>query len=140
MISVHDPQSGKRWEEVVKPFSLGNEYQLLYKRWVDTRRADVEKLSNGRLGYVHVRGMNDPSMRTVIEEVLGKHIDDEALIVDTRFNGGGNHHRKVRQYPQPRTRFHRSAFLANEDWFQGGRFEPSFAAGCRALQSHVVLD
>ncbi len=33
--------------------------------------------------------MNDPSYRTVVEDVLGKHIGKEALIVDTRFNGGG---------------------------------------------------
>ena len=92
LLSVYDPQENKRWEEVVKPISLGEENQLLYKRWVDTRRDEVDRLSDDKLGYVHVRGMNDESMRTVIEEVLGKHLDDEALIVDTRFNGGGNLH------------------------------------------------
>jgi C-terminal processing protease CtpA/Prc len=49
----------------------------------------VDKLSGGKVGYVHVQGMNDNSYRTVYEEVLGKHAHKEALIVDTRFNGGG---------------------------------------------------
>ncbi len=92
LLSVFDSKTNKRWEEQVKPISLGAENELLYERWVETRRADVEKLSNGKLGYVHVRGMNDPSMRTVFEDALGKHVSADALIVDTRFNGGGNLH------------------------------------------------
>lgn len=92
LLNIFDPASNKRWEEVVKPVSLGDENQLLYERWVKTRREAVERLSGGKLGYVHVRGMNDPSMRTVFEDALGKHIAADALIVDTRFNGGGNLH------------------------------------------------
>mgnify|MGYP001353068527 FL=1 len=33
--------------------------------------------------------MNDYSFRTVYDEVKGKNANKEALIVDTRFNGGG---------------------------------------------------
>ena len=92
LLALMDPKSGDSWEEVVKPISLGAENQLLYKRWVETRRAETLRLSEGKLGYVHVRGMNDASMRTVFEEALGRHIGAEALVVDTRFNGGGNLH------------------------------------------------
>lgn len=92
LLSLLNPADGSRWEEVVKPISLGAENQLLYKRWVATRRAETLRLSDGKLGYVHVRGMNDPSMRVVFEDALGKHISADALIVDTRFNGGGNLH------------------------------------------------
>jgi len=92
LLDLYDPSSGKRWQEVIKPISLGQENQLLYKRWVETRRDEVVELSGGKLGYVHVRGMNDASMRTVIEEALGRFISADALIVDTRFNGGGNLH------------------------------------------------
>ena len=88
--SIRPP--GARWEEAVKPISLGEENGLLYRRWVRNRRAEVDRLSGGRLGYVHVQSMNDASFRTVIEEVLGLSPDKEALIVDTRFNGGGNLH------------------------------------------------
>ena len=92
LLDLYDEESGKRWQEVIKPISLGRENELLYDRWVETRRKEVERLSNGRLGYVHVRAMNDASMRTVIEESLGRYVSAEALIVDTRFNGGGNLH------------------------------------------------
>jgi tricorn protease len=80
---------GPEEDIVVKPISLGAQNQLLYERWVRTREALVEKLSGGRLGYAHVRGMNDASFRAFYEQVLGKHFDKEAIIVDSRFNGGG---------------------------------------------------
>jgi Tol biopolymer transport system component/C-terminal processing protease CtpA/Prc len=89
LLSAFDPNSKQRFDEVVKPISRGEEAELIYRRWVARQAQEVEKLSGGKVGYVHVRGMNDPSYRTVVEDVLGKHIGKEALIVDTRFNGGG---------------------------------------------------
>ena len=92
LLSMYNPITKDRWEEIVKPISMKEESELLYKRWVEKRREEVTRLSEGKLGYVHVRAMNDQSMRTVFEDALGKHISAEALIVDTRFNGGGNLH------------------------------------------------
>jgi C-terminal processing protease CtpA/Prc len=89
LLSLFDPSNGERWEETVKPISLGTEGQLRYQRWVKNCREIVEKASGGTVGYVHVRGMNDGSYRTVYEDVLGKNHGKDALIVDTRFNGGG---------------------------------------------------
>ena len=84
-------QNGDAEEEdiVVKPISIGAQNQLLYERWVRTREAMVEELSGGRLGYAHIRGMNDAAFREFYEQVMGKHVNKEALVVDTRFNGGG---------------------------------------------------
>jgi C-terminal processing protease CtpA/Prc len=52
----------------------------------------VDRLSGGQLGYVHVRSMNDASYRDTYSEILGRDSGKKALIVDTRFNGGGNLH------------------------------------------------
>jgi tricorn protease len=98
LLSVYDPATQKRWEEAVKPITLGQENGLLYRRWVKARRAEVDLLSGGRIAYVHVQSMGDASMRTVIEEVLGLGVDKEALIVDTRFNGGGNLHDQLADF------------------------------------------
>ena len=92
LLSVYDPATDKRWDETVKPISGGAEFELLYKRWVKRMRTETETASGGKVGYVHVRSMNDESFRTVIDDVLGKSIDKKALVVDTRFNGGGNLH------------------------------------------------
>ena len=80
---------GKEYSQVFKPISKGAMNNLTYERYVKNRNKQVEALSGGRIGYVHVRGMNDASFRQVYSDALGKHADKEALIVDTRFNGGG---------------------------------------------------
>jgi len=89
LVGFFDDKTSKRWNEVIEPISLGNENKLAYDRWVKKREKDVERLSGGKLGYVHVEGMDSESFRNVFEKALGKYNDAEALIVDTRFNGGG---------------------------------------------------
>lgn len=80
---------GEAFDEVVKPISGRAESELWYQRWIERSEELVDELSGGRVGYVHVRGMNDSSYREVYEQVLGRCSDKEALIVDTRWNGGG---------------------------------------------------
>ena len=63
--------------------------KLLYKRWVRQREQMVERLSGGRVGYVHIEGMDSPSYRELYHKALGKYRTCDALIVDTRHNGGG---------------------------------------------------
>lgn len=82
-------EDGTKFDEVMKPISTGAEGQLMYERWVKNRRKLVEELSGGRLGYVHIRGMNDASFRVAYSEILGGNFDKEAIVVDTRWNGGG---------------------------------------------------
>ena len=60
-----------------------------YKRWVRRNEEKVRELSGGRIGYVHVKGMNSPSFREVYSKALGEYRECDALIVDTRHNGGG---------------------------------------------------
>ena len=79
--------SGKDKDLIVKP--VGSESTLLYCRWVRQREEMVERLSGGRIGYVHVKGMNSPSFREVYSKALGKYRACDALIVDTRHNTGG---------------------------------------------------
>ena len=78
---------GKEKELFVKPAASEND--LLYRRWVRQREEMVERLSGGRIGYVHVEGMDSPSFREVYSKALGKYRGCDALIVDTRHNGGG---------------------------------------------------
>ncbi|HEY8387668.1 MAG TPA: S41 family peptidase [Parasegetibacter sp.] len=81
---------GKEVEYVIKPISISEENTLLYRRWIKRNQEEVDKLSNGQLGYVHIPGMNDGAYRSVYEEVMGKYFDKKALVVDTRFNAGGD--------------------------------------------------
>ena len=87
--------SGESVDQVVVPISAGAMNTLLYKRWVRHNAAMVEKLSGGRLGYVHIEGMNDPSFRTVYSEILGRYNHCDGIVIDTRFNGGGRLHEDI---------------------------------------------
>lgn len=88
-LSLYNPSTKERWNEYVKPISAGAEKGLLYDRWVKQRKELVEKLSGGKIGYVHIKGMNSESFREVYSEIFGRYRNKEAIVVDTRFNGGG---------------------------------------------------
>lgn len=82
--------SDERQQVTVKPISLGEERGLLYRRYIRINEQEVNEKSEGALGYVHIPGMGDGPFRYVIQEMLGKYADRDAVIVDTRFNGGGD--------------------------------------------------
>ena len=86
---------GKTWEETVKPISHGTMNDLLYDRWVKHNEETVKKLSNGRLGYVHIKSMGDASYRDVYSQILGKYNLCDGIVIDTRFNGGGRLHEDI---------------------------------------------
>ena len=95
LLSLYNPKTGKRWEEVVKPISKGALGDLMYKRWVKRNAHIVDSLSNGRLGYVHLESMNDASYRDIYSDVLGKYNKRDGIVIDTRFNGGGRLHEDI---------------------------------------------
>ena len=82
--------NGTNKQITVKPISLGQENRLLYNRWVKQNEKEVLEKSNGTLGYVHIPGMSDEPYRTIYEQMMGKFSSKKAVIVDTRFNGGGD--------------------------------------------------
>jgi len=79
----------KTFTQTIRPVSISTEKSLMYKRWTRMMAHMVDSLSNGQLGYVHIQGMNDNSFKDIYENVMGKNRDKKALVVDTRFNGGG---------------------------------------------------
>ncbi|BAO55968.1 S41 family peptidase [Nonlabens marinus] len=90
LLELSDPASTESITITVKPISLREERGLLYRRWVKKNEKEVEKKSNGQLGYVHIPGMSDGPYRDVYEKMMGKFLDRKGVIVDTRFNGGGD--------------------------------------------------
>ena len=93
LVTVSD--GGKTWDETVKPISHGAMNELLYDRWVKHNEETVKKLSNGRLGYVHIKSMGDASYRDVYSQILGKYNFCDGIVIDTRFNGGGRLHEDI---------------------------------------------
>lgn len=81
-----DGANGER-EVVVRPGSSLS--TLLYEEWVRERQKLTEEYSNGRLGYIHIRGMNKPSFERFERELMASGYGKEGIVIDVRFNGGG---------------------------------------------------
>ena len=80
-------EDGSMREVAIRPTTgLRNEK---YRHWVENKRKLVEEYSNGRLGYIHVEGMNWPSFERFERELTASASGKDALVIDVRFNGGG---------------------------------------------------
>ncbi|MDE6032807.1 MAG: PDZ domain-containing protein [Muribaculaceae bacterium] len=114
--------SGGKVEQTVKPISRGTMQDLLYKRWVKRNAEKVDSLSGGRLGYVHIQSMSDPSFRPMYAQVLGKYNDRDGIIIDTRWNGGGRMHEDIevlfsgKQYLTQKVRGVETARMPSRRW------------------------
>jgi tricorn protease len=83
------PVEDGAWSTRIEAISTGAYSQLRYERWVKERRKKVDELSGGRIGYLHIQGMNQPSLRR-FEKELREYRNKEAMVIDQRWNGGGN--------------------------------------------------
>lgn len=81
-------QAGER-EVSLKPVSLDAGRQARYRTWVKERRAIVERLSGGKLGYIHIQGMDAPSLEEFQRELFAAAAGKQGLLIDVRNNGGG---------------------------------------------------
>ncbi len=77
------------WSTRIEAITTNAYSQLRYERWVKERRKTVDELSNGRIGYLHIQAMNQPSLRK-FEKEIREFRNKEALVIDQRWNGGGN--------------------------------------------------
>ena len=109
LLTLYNPNTKVRWEEIVIPIDNYEQNRLAYIRWMKRCENLVDSLSNGKIGYVHVEAMNSESFRKLFDKALGKLNKKEALIVDTRFNGGGWLHDDL------------ATFLSGKEYF---KFEP----------------
>ena len=87
LLTVKD-KDGKEREIAIRP--VASERQLLYKEWVNNRKKLVDKFSNGKLGYIHIQGMDFPSFEVFERELTAAGYGKEGLVVDVRYNGGGS--------------------------------------------------
>lgn len=68
--------------------TIDSELELKYHNWVLERRAMVDQLSGGRIGYIHVPNTSFDGNRELFRGMYAFH-NKEALIIDDRYNGGG---------------------------------------------------
>jgi tricorn protease len=82
----NQPSADGAWEITVK--SIGSETSLRYLDWVDSNRRKVAEATGGRVGYMHVPDTSIPGIIDFDKELTGQ-LDKDGMIVDERFNAGG---------------------------------------------------
>jgi len=81
-----DGKNGSR-EVIIRPTSSLREEK--YEAWVERKSKLTEQYSNGRLGYIHIQGMNWTSFERFERELAASGMNKEGIVIDVRFNGGG---------------------------------------------------
>jgi len=98
------PKFDGAWNVSIEPLTQTAQGDLDYERWVDARRATVQSLSKGQIGYLHIRAMDAPSLAR-FERDLVANLDKKALIIDERFNGGGGIDQELLAILNQRTKY-----------------------------------
>jgi len=73
----------------VLPVNQATEKGLLYREWVEQNRAYVNKISGGKLGYVHLIDMSDNALNQLYLDLDAENQSKEGVVVDVRNNNGG---------------------------------------------------
>jgi tricorn protease len=79
----------------VKPISSREMYSLRYQEWEDERKRIVEEKTKGKVAYIHMRAMGRRNLARFLKKLESEAMGKEALILDIRFNTGGNVHDQV---------------------------------------------
>lgn len=74
---------------VVRPVSSTAAVGLLYRQWVEERRALVDRVSGGKIGYVHIADMSDASLQQLYIDLDAQNEAKQGVVVDVRNNNGG---------------------------------------------------
>ena len=86
-LTLEDGQSGEVRTIIVK--ALTSEQSARYREWVEQNRQRVHELSEGRVGYIHIPNMVRSGFAEFHRSFLAEY-DAPALLVDVRWNSGGN--------------------------------------------------
>lgn len=86
-LTIEDGESGEVRAVTVK--ALSSEQPARYREWVERNRERVHEISQGRVGYIHIPNMGKSGFAEFHRGFLSEY-DAPALLIDVRWNGGGN--------------------------------------------------
>ncbi|HEX5473359.1 MAG TPA: S41 family peptidase [Vicinamibacterales bacterium] len=90
VLKIARDATGRDAKEVaVRPVSQRAEKQLRYEQWVAERRAYVDRISGGKLGYVHMPDMSAASLAQLYLDLDADNMSKEGVVIDIRNNNGG---------------------------------------------------
>ena len=66
------PSMDGAWTVMLDPLTAAQHSDLEYERWVDDRTAMVTTLSDGQIGYLHIKAMDAPSLAKFQRDLIGE--------------------------------------------------------------------
>jgi tricorn protease len=94
-LTFRDPKTGKTSDVDVKPIAAGAENGLLLEEWIASRKDIVKQKTGDRAAYIYMRAMGQGDLTRFLLELERDAVPRGGLILDLRFNNGGNVHDKV---------------------------------------------
>lgn len=88
-------RKGKEFEINIKTISNAKLRDLLYDEWIATNRENVKEWSDDRIAYTYMKNMSGAQLESFLLDMVSEENNREGLILDLRFNTGGNVHDKV---------------------------------------------
>ena len=98
-------RSDKEFDVKLHTMSYSTQKNLLYTEWEDSRKAMVEKIGKGKVAYIHMRDMGDGSLNSFLQDMHTYAVNKDALILDLRYNNGGNVHKEVLDFLRQQEHF-----------------------------------
>lgn len=83
------PDGANKRDVIIKPVSTNTEKNLLYRQWVEANRAYVDKISSGKIGYVHLPDMGQGSLNQLYIDLDAENQSKQGVVIDIRNNNGG---------------------------------------------------
>ncbi len=88
-LTITSASGSNPYKATVRPSNQATEKGLLYRAWVQQQRDYVNKISNGRLGYVHLFDMSEQALNQLYLDLDAENQSKEGVVVDVRNNNGG---------------------------------------------------
>jgi len=96
-ITLKFKRGKEEFDVKIHPQPSGALFGELYNEWIDDNESYVDKKSGGKLAYIHMKSMGDGDLRKFLTDIVSKQAYKDGLILDIRYNTGGNVHDAVLQ-------------------------------------------
>ena len=87
----------------IHPTSNNSVRDLIYDEWQDSNQQYINSKSNNRIAYVHMKNMSDEELQKFKEDLVSEEAYKDGLVLDLRYNRGGNVHDEVLKFLSQKT-------------------------------------
>jgi len=82
----------------IHPTSYTSERSARYDEWMEANQSYIDEKSGERIAYVHMRNMGGGELDHFLRQMVSKERNRDGIILDLRWNTGGNVHDRVLEF------------------------------------------